>query len=480
MSANTENVLGRSFYKEYTHTVLVLLRFVDILALCGAGWFANYIWYGNLTMLDSSYKITVTLGILLGILFFEFAHVYNARRIHTLIKQVSLIVQTWLSALAILAVITTQWLPEITFAENMKILVIWGGLGFIFLATARLVLTLVIEWLRANGWNQRRIVIVGLSEMAIATSRRVNDSSWTALRVIGYVDDRPSPRFEIKDDGPLLPRLGAVKDLAAIVQKERIDQVWVAYPLRGEARAQAVVHALRHVPVSIRYVIDCYTFNMATQFLSLNDVAGIPTLDISVSPLDGVNRYIKEMEDRLLALVILVLTSPLMLAIAIGVKLSSPGPVFFRQERVCWNNRPFMMLKFRSMPVDVENQSGPVWAKPGERRATPFGALLRRTSLDELPQLFNVLTGDMSLVGPRPERPAFVSVFKDQVPNYMKKHMMKAGITGWAQVNGWRGDTDLTKRIEHDLYYIQNWSIWFDLHIAMRTVTSGLLNKNAY
>jgi putative colanic acid biosynthesis UDP-glucose lipid carrier transferase len=196
--------------------------------------------------------------------------------------------------------------------------------------------------------------------------------------------------------------------------------------------------------------------------------------------LHGFNRYIKEIVDRLFAFILLFLISPLLLLIAIGVKLSSPGPVFYRQERVGWNNRSFTMLKFRSMPTDAEAGTGAVWARPGEKRATRFGGFLRKTSLDELPQLLNVLKGDMSLVGPRPERPDFVEVFKDQVPNYMKKHMVKAGITGWAQVNGWRGDTDLNRRIEHDLYYIQHWSVWFDLEIALRTVLTGFINKNAY
>ncbi len=479
MLLSTDHVLRHSLHKEYAHTAFVLLRLADILSLCGAGWFANYIWYGDLVF-ASWYKITVTLGTLLAIIFFEFAHLYNARHVRTLIKQLILVLQTWMFALAILLIIAMLWLPEIAVSFDIRLVTVWGGLGFLFIASSRLVLAFSLSCLRTSGWSQRRIVIVGLSEMAIATSRRINESAWTGLRVIGYVDDRPSPRFEVGEGGCPLQRLGAVKDLSAIVQHAGIDQVWVAYPLRGEARAQEVVHALRHVPVSIRYVIDCYAFNMKANLLRLNDVAGIPTLDISVSPLDGVNRYIKGIEDRLLAFIILILASPLMIAIAAGVKLSSPGPVFFRQERVGWNNRPFMMLKFRSMPVDVENKSGPVWAKCGEKRATPFGAMLRKTSLDELPQLLNVLVGDMSLVGPRPERPAFVAQFKDEVPNYMKKHMMKAGITGWAQVNGWRGDTDLTKRIEHDLYYIQNWSVWFDLQIAMKTVTSGLLNKNAY
>jgi len=311
--------------------------------------------------------------------------------------------------------------------------------------------------------------------MAVAVSRQLSQSSWAGLQVIGYVDDRIEDRH-LADESSL-PRLGGVDDLAAVVAKEAIDEVWIAFP--GESLAERAQYQLRHLPVSIRLVIDCFAFKQS-KFLSLNTVAGIPTLDFSVSPLHGVNRYIKEVMDRLFALILLILISPLLLVIAIGVKLSSKGPVFYRQERVGWNNRSFTMLKFRSMPVDAEAKTGAVWAKPGEQRATRFGAFLRKTSLDELPQLINVLTGEMSLVGPRPERPDFVEVFKDQVPNYMKKHMVKAGITGWAQVNGWRGDTDLNRRIEHDLYYIQHWSVWFDLEIALRTVLTGFINKNAY
>jgi Sugar transferases involved in lipopolysaccharide synthesis len=169
-----------------------------------------------------------------------------------------------------------------------------------------------------------------------------------------------------------------------------------------------------------------------------------------------------------------------MLAIALAVKLSSPGPVFYRQERISWNNRPFQMLKFRSMPVDAEQATGAVWARAGEHRATRVGAFLRRTSLDELPQFINVLRGEMSIVGPRPERPVFVHQFKHAIPDYMKKHMVKAGITGWAQVNGWRGSTDLAKRIECDIHYIQNWSLWFDLKIIVLTLFKGFVHKNAY
>jgi putative colanic acid biosynthesis UDP-glucose lipid carrier transferase len=213
---------------------------------------------------------------------------------------------------------------------------------------------------------------------------------------------------------------------------------------------------------------------------SLSEIAGVPVVNISYSAIDGVNEIVKACEDYLMAAVLLVLASPLMLLIAIGVKISSPGPVLYRQQRIGWNEKVFTMFKFRTMPIEIEKESGPVWASKIDKRATRFGAFLRNTSLDELPQLLNVLKGEMSLIGPRPERPMFVEKFKDEVPHYMKKHLVKAGLTGWAQVHGWRGNTCLHTRIEHDLYYIENWSLWLDVKIINMTVFRGLVHKNAY
>lgn len=469
-------IVFRGLYKQYGHTVIVLLRFLDIAMLLAAAWVAFYFWHQK-PVIDQDHRVVIAIGILGAIIFFEIGQIYRPWRNDAMRGEIARILRAWIFTLISVVCIVALVRFHVWLGSSYRWIATWGVLGFAFVVLARAVLSRVLRTLRARGWQQGRIVMVGLNEMAIAASRQLNESPWAGLQVVGYVDDRSEPRGLVGDVS--LPRLGGLKDLASLVTREAIDEVWVAFPFKGEARAEQVLHELRHLPVSIRLVIDCFAFKMS-KFLNLNEVAGIPTLDISVSPLHGINRYIKEIEDRLLALILLILASPVMLLIAIGVKLSSPGPVFYRQERVGWNNRSFIMLKFRSMPVNAEAKTGPVWAKPGENRATPFGAFLRRTSLDELPQLINVLKGDMSLVGPRPERPDFVEVFKDQVPNYMKKHMVKAGITGWAQVNGWRGDTDLVKRIEHDLYYIQNWSVWFDLEIAMRTIVSGFVNKNAY
>lgn len=469
--------LGNIFnglFKQYGHTVILLLRFIDVAMLLGAAWVSHYFWLRQF-VIDQDYRIVVSLGILAAVIFFEIGQVYRPWSNDTMRGEVARIVRAWLSAIVLVISIVALVRLQFWFGSSYRWIVTWWALGLLFVLTARSLLSRVLQWLRARGWSQGRIVLVGLNQMAVAVSRQLNHSSWAGLQVVGYVDDLSEKQPLVSDVS--LPRLGDLEDLTAIVANQAIDEVWIAFP--GESLAERAQYQLRHLPVSIRLVIDCYAFKQS-KFLSLNTVAGIPTLDVSVSPLHGVNRYIKEIEDRVLAFMLLILISPLLLLIAIGVKLSSKGPVFYRQERVGWNNRSFTMLKFRSMPVDAEANTGAVWAKPGEKRATPFGGFLRKTSLDELPQLFNVLKGDMSLVGPRPERPDFVEVFKDQVPNYMKKHMVKAGITGWAQVNGWRGDTDLNRRIEHDLYYIQHWSVWFDLEIALRTVLTGFINKNAY
>ncbi len=228
----------------------------------------------------------------------------------------------------------------------------------------------------------------------------------------------------------------------------------------------------------MRFVPDIYGFHLLNH--SLTDIAGLPVVSLTETPMSGVNRVVKALEDHVLAALLLVCTAPLLVAIAVGVKISSPGPALYRQVRVTWKGERFTMLKFRTMPTHAEAASGPVWSRHGEARTQCFGALLRRFSLDELPQLFNVLRGDMSLVGPRPERPEFVSQFRKEIPGYMQKHLVKAGITGWAQVNDLRGDSDLGKRIQFDLYYIENWSLAFDLRILTLTIWRVFRSHNAH
>ena len=334
---------------------------------------------------------------------------------------------------------------------------VWMTSSVVLLWLGRLAIYLVLRSLRLRGIGLRHVALVG-SEAAIASlQKRMASTGWS-----GYVVDQVVHTHD-------------VAGLEALASTS-LDEIWVMLPLGDAQTMQSALHALRHSAASIRLVPDLLTLRLINH--GVTEVMGVPMYDVSASPMAGMNQLLKWVEDKVLAVLILLAISPLLLLLALGVKLSSRGPVFYRQERVGLNNRSFEMLKFRSMPVDVE-KDGVRWGGAAAKATTRFGQFIRQTSLDELPQFLNVLRGDMSIVGPRPERPMFVEQFKDEIPDYMKKHLVKAGITGWAQVHGWRGDTDLKTRIEFDLFYIENWSIWLDLKIIFLTVFKGFLNKNA-
>ncbi|MBI3630653.1 MAG: exopolysaccharide biosynthesis polyprenyl glycosylphosphotransferase [Candidatus Rokubacteria bacterium] len=254
--------------------------------------------------------------------------------------------------------------------------------------------------------------------------------------------------------------------------------VFVALPHAESARLADILDQIGDDPVTIHFVPDLV--GLASLRGGIEEFESIPFIHLRESPLYGWNRLLKRAFDLGVGGLALLLLSPLMLGIALAVKLASPGPVLFRQERMGLDGRRFAMLKFRTMRVDAEAQTGPVWARPDDPRRTRLGTFLCGVSLDELPQLFNVLRGEMSLVGPRPERPEFVREFRTRIPGYMLRHKVKAGMTGWAQINGWRGDTSLQKRIEYDLYYIEQWSLLFDLKILLQTAWKGLRSNNAY
>jgi putative colanic acid biosynthesis UDP-glucose lipid carrier transferase len=270
--------------------------------------------------------------------------------------------------------------------------------------------------------------------------------------------------------------------LRRFVDEKHIDEVWIAAPLRSERRIRSILHTLRDSMVSLRFVPAMFGAHVLRQ--KVNIVAGLPVMDLFPSPMVGINRILKAIEDRVLALVMLVLTAPLLMLVAIGVKLSSPGPIIFRQQRHGWDGQPFTLYKFRTMVVHSETDDCVTQASRNDPRVTRFGAFLRRTSLDELPQLINVLQGDMSLVGPRPHAVSHNEYYKNLIEPYRGRARVKPGITGWAQVNGFRGATNalekMVKRVEYDIYYIENWSLWFDLKIMLLTLVKGFYHENAY
>ncbi|CAN5915483.1 undecaprenyl-phosphate glucose phosphotransferase [soil metagenome] len=349
----------------------------------------------------------------------------------------------------------------------------WFGISITGALLLRMAVSATVRWVSLQKIDTRVSVIVGANPEAQSLVDAIKRDDSCGIEVRGWFATHA-------DRGELTgaPMLGRLDNLREYVESRKVDLVWLALPMRDQTKIAFALDQLKHSTADIKLVPDLFGLHLLNH--SVEEIAGMPVITLQQTPLLGRARLIKAVEDLVLSAIILLMIAPLMILIAIAVKLSSPGPVFYRQERVSWNNRTFQMLKFRSMPVNAEQRTGAVWAKAGESRSTRVGAFLRKTSLDELPQFLNVLLGDMSIVGPRPERPVFVEQFKFEIPSYMKKHMVKAGITGWAQVNGWRGSTDLTKRIECDIDYIENWSLSFDLKIIVLTLFKGFINKNAY
>jgi putative colanic acid biosynthesis UDP-glucose lipid carrier transferase len=462
----------RGLMREYSRPLSVVARVMDVLCVLIGGLLA-YSWRFGQWEMPVRYQVSVLLALVFTAIFFSLSGIYRSWRGQGWLQQARILTFAWLSVVIVLLILA--FMTKTSTSYSRQWMGAWAICAWSFLILFRFSLTHFLRIMRSSGFNQRRIVVVGAGDLGRRIAGNLKNAEWTGLNLVGFFDDNPDLHGTTIEG---IKVRGSVNKLSVMAERSHIDEIWLALPLRAEQRVKEILYELRHCTATVRFVPDIFGLRLLNH--SIAEVAGLPVLNISESPMYGLNRVIKFLEDKIIAGSILTLISPLMVAIAIGVKLSSPGPIFYRQKRVSWNGRPFMMLKFRSMPVDVERGTGAVWAKSGEDRATKFGAFLRRTSLDELPQFIDVLKGNMSIVGPRPERPVFVEKFKDEIPDYMKKHMVKAGITGWAQVNGWRGDTDLKKRIEYDLYYIENWSLWFDLKIIFRTLFSGFVHKNAY
>jgi Undecaprenyl-phosphate glucose phosphotransferase len=328
-----------------------------------------------------------------------------------------------------------------------------------------------LRFARRRGYNLRYAVVVGDGELAATVVQRMQGRPDVGIQVLGVVgDDKDSPVGA--------RRLGTYADLRSVLDANTVDHVVLALAHEDYGRLGGLLDAVGDEPVTIHVVPDLLRF--ASLRGGVEQFEGMPFIHLRESPLYGWNRLAKRMFDALFSAAVLVVLGPILAIIALAVKLTSSGPVLYRQERMGLDGRRFTMLKFRTMATDAEAASGPVWARPADARRTRLGAFLRRFSLDELPQFINVVRGDMSVVGPRPERPVFVERFRQTVPGYMLRHKVKSGITGWAQVNGLRGNTSLEKRIQYDIEYIERWSLWLDLKIIGLTVVRVISDRNAY
>ncbi|MFK4017859.1 undecaprenyl-phosphate glucose phosphotransferase [Cobetia marina] len=460
MSFNDRTISG---FGPYTH---VFVRMTDILVVALAGWFAYWIRFNNIDMTER-YQWALVVGMLLSSIVLPRFKLYQSWRgkLRVILAMKVFIAFSFIASL--LSVILYFSGKSLDFSRIW--VMTWMVLSAFLAIAIRGIAYPFINILRMKGANRKSVMLIGDAHSCITAYehlQRVPSVGFDVSRISIVGVDKYNELSNIEYDHHILGE--------TIEHHEA--EVWICLPVSEGATVREIQKDLIFSTSNVRYMPNLSDFRLINHRIS--NVADLYMLDLSCSPMTGWNVLCKSALDRILASIILLLISPIMLCIAIGVKLSSPGPVFYRQERVGWNGKPFDILKFRSMPTDVENM-GVHWGGARSKQLSRFGKFIRSTSLDELPQFINVFIGNMSIVGPRPERTVFVEKFKSEIPGYMQKHMVKAGITGWAQINGWRGDTDLEKRIECDLWYIENWSIALDFKIIFMTVFKGFIHKNA-
>jgi len=401
---------------------------------------------------------------------------YRPWRTMSFLSEAKVLLSAWLIIIMVLASLGVASQSSSVFSNN--VLATWAFLALLSVLLIHSLRRLLLHRLRLLGRNSRRAVVIGAGQLGNELAKRIDASPWMGIKLYGFFDD--NPHATPYGTSPLLGDCNSVLDY---INKQRIDLVYIALPMRAEARMIDLVKDLQNSTCSVHLIPDIFIFDLLQT--RINQVGDMPILSLCESPISGYNQWLKSTEDIVLASLILILISPLLLLIAILIKRDSPGSVIFKQRRYGLHGEEVVVWKFRSMRV-CEDSGDIKQATKNDPRTTSLGAFLRRSSMDELPQFFNVLQGRMSIVGPRPHAVAHNEHYRSMVHAYMWRHKVKPGITGWAQVNGWRGETDtlykMEKRIEYDLWYIRHWSLWLDAKIIWRTIVSEVLkrSKNAY
>lgn len=403
---------------------------------------------------------------------FKGMRLYRPRRVSSHLREAGEISKASTLATLILMV-TAYFLKETDFSR--VVFVYFWGLSTIGLILARLIFRELLRVARRRGYNLRHLLILGTEHLGLALRQQIGQHPELGLHIVGFLTRYP---HEIGQTLEGVDILGHIDQALALVRRTGADQVFIALPLEAQSAVEKIVRELSNEIVEINVIPDLYQYAILRG--SVEEFEGLPIITLSGSPMYGWNTILKRALDLCVGVPVLLCSLPVLALIAAAVKLTSRGPILYAQERMGVDGQVFRMVKFRTMQRHAERESGAVWAREDDPRRTRLGRLLRQTSLDELPQLWNVLKGEMSLVGPRPERPIFIEEFRQSIPRYMLRHRVKAGMTGWAQVHGWRGNTSLEQRIEHDLYYIQHWTILLDLKILWMTLRRGFVNTNAY
>jgi len=427
------------------------------------------------TLPFSSYFLWGTIYAFAAVLLGFYVGFYAPRRRKSFASDLWKIVQV--QSLSFLGLLSMLYVAKQVHISR-ELLMIFFCANIAVMASYRYTVKMWLFRLRKNGYNKKFILILGAGTVGRSFYSSLGKYPELGYEVIGFLDDFQQEHAQ--EHNHMKPILGPVEQLADLLSNNRsIDEVIIALPLDAHNKYAELINTCDNAGVKTLIIPDYFDILPSRPFF--DNFAGIPLINVRDIPLDELsNRLLKRAFDIIFSCVALVLVSPVMLFAYIGIKMTSPGSVIFKQERMGLNRRTFNMYKFRSMHVSDPNVADQQWTVENDPRRTKFGAFLRKTSIDELPQFFNVLLGHMSVVGPRPERPFFVDQFKEEIPKYMVKHHIRPGITGWAQTNGLRGDTSIKDRIRHDLFYIENWTFFFDLKIIMKTITKGLINKNAY
>lgn len=407
------------------------------------------------------------------VLLYYLCNVYTPKRTGKQHREIGTIIKANTVGMALYIVILYLFVQEINYSRTMMAL--FYVLNIVITTISRVILRKTLHSMRKRGYNLKHVLVVGYSRAAESYIDRLQWNPHWGYVVCGVLDDIVPQDTLYKG----VKVLGEIDRLQEILQNNKLDEIAIALSLRDYDRLEEIVNICEKSGVHTKFIPDYNSLIPSSPYTE--DLMGLPVINIRYVPLTNTgNMVIKRAMDITGALLGIIITSPILLLIAILVKATSKGPIIFRQERVGLHNETFYMYKFRSMEQQTESDEKKAWTVKNDPRVTPIGKFIRKTSLDELPQLFNILKGDMSLVGPRPERPLFVEKFREEIPRYMIKHQVRPGLTGWAQVNGYRGDTSIKKRIEYDLYYIENWTFSFDIKIILLTFITGFINKNAY
>ncbi len=459
--------------------LLEQLMLVGDLVLVAASWLLAYLLrfyvlsfprlrFQDIPPLDPYLLLLLPILIVWAVSFRAF-DLYRPRRIGSHLSEAADIAKASSLGALVLVAVMTFFFREYDYSR-VVILYFWVlSIGLVWFSRAAF--REGLRFARRHGYNLRYAVVVGSGELATAVAQRIERRPDVGIQILGVVSDEKEATGGAR-------RLGGYADLRTVLDANAVDHVILTLAHEDYGRLPGLLEAIGDEPVTIHVVPDLFRFTSLRG--GVEEFEGMPFVHLRESPLHGWNQVAKRAFDIAFSLGVLVLLSPVLLALAAAVKLTSPGPVLFGQERMGLDGQRFRMLKFRTMRADAESTTGPVWASHDDPRRTLIGAFLRRFSLDELPQFINVLRGEMSVVGPRPERPVFVERFRQTVPGYMLRHKVKSGVTGWAQVHGLRGNTSLEKRIEYDLEYIERWSFWLDLKTIALTVMRVLFDRNAY